>query len=521
MADESTPSSKPQSSIKRFRIGINVIVQITLLFAIVALINWLSCQKHAQWDRSATKRYSLGQQTVQVLENIPDDLYLTMAFGRASDVYPYTQRIIGLYEKAAQGKLKVRWVDPLRDPAAIAELRNQDPKLIFEQNKILISKSEKLSGSNTESSEVSAYEMVTEKEMFQRGENVMFRDGSPRPGKVIEYRLEQALTSAIVAATEAKKEVVYIVANKGVPQPTADGRDAGMEIRNQAAMRQNLTVKALNLSENAPIPEDASAVILLAPRAEFSGAELKRLFKDYWEERKGGLILLIDPLYQRQIQNLLGYLEKNYGVRVENDRILAMRSRGGRNVKVTEVESVFLPNSPITEPLFGRSVTLPGQTSSININIAGQTDDPMSPNTADKRILFRAHNDFWKEREYMSESPIADLRETMAVNVAVSIEKGAGINQDLRLNSSRMVVVGNGNFMDPVPTQESVEFLLNSVNWATDREELVAGIASQAAGNFRVEVGERPFKQLERMTLRIVPGLTFLIGLVVAFFRRR
>ena len=63
--------------------------------------------------------------------------------------------------------------------------------------------------------------------------------------------------------------------------------------------------------------------------------------------------------------------------------------------------------------------------------------------------------------------------------------------------------------------------MLNSINWATDREELVVGIGSQGAGDFRVEVGERPFKKLERMSLRYVPGLAFLIGLVVAFFRRR
>ena len=521
MADDpDSASTKPKSSIKRFRIGLNVLVQITLAVVIVSLVNWLSCQKYAQWDRSASKRYSLGPQTEQVLSNLSEDIYLTMAFGRGSDVYPYTQRIIGLYEEAANGRLKVRWVDPLRDPSAIAELRNQDPKLIFEQNKILISKSEKLNGANGDGKEVSTYEMVTEKDMFRRGETVMFRNGNPRPGKILEYRLESALTSAIVAATEEKKEVAYIVASKGFPQST-DGRDAAMEIRDVAGMRQNLLVKPFRLTPNTTVPDDASVVILLAPSVDFTGAELKQLFRDYWEERKGGLILLIDPLKYKALPNLLGYVEKNYGVRVEDDRILAMRARGGRTLKVSEVESVFMPGSPITDPLFGRATTLSGQTSSININVAGVAGGPISAGSADKKPLLIAYNDFWKEKDYQNPSPVADPRETMDVNVAVSIERGAGINQDLRLNSSRMVVVGNGNLMDPAPTQEAVEFMLNSINWTTDREELVAGIGSQAAGDFRVEVGERPFKKLERMALRYIPGLAFLIGLIVAFFRRR
>lgn len=527
MADDPvSPPGKSKSSIKRIRIGLNVLMQIAFAVAIVSVVNWLSCQKYAQWDRSASKRYSLGPQTTQVLENLSEDLYLTMAFGRGSDIYPYTQRIIDLYEQEAHGRLKVRWVDPLRDPAAIAELRNQDPKLIFEQNKILISKSEKLNGTNADGKEVSSYEMVTEKEMFQRGETVAFRSGSPRPGKILQYRLESALTSALVAATEEKNEVAYIVASKGFPQgvknpSTGKIIDAGMIIRDKAAMRQNLLVKPLSITPNTTIPEDASVVILLAPTVDFTGAELKQLFRDYWEERKGGIILMIDPLQHRALPNLLGYLDENYGVRFENDRILAMRARGGRTIKVSEVECVYMPGSPITEPLFGRATTLPGQSSSININISGGADSTIAPKAADKKPLIIAYNDFWKEKDYRNLNPVADPRETMDVNVAVSVERGAGINQDLRLNSSRMVLIGNGSFMDLTPTQESEEFMFNSINWTTDREELVVGIGAHAAGDFRVEVGERPFKKLELMSLRYVPGLAFLIGLIVAFFRRR
>ncbi|MGY8688174.1 MAG: hypothetical protein ACKVHP_10625, partial [Verrucomicrobiales bacterium] len=88
--------------------------------------------------------------------------------------------------------------------------------------------------------------------------------------------------------------------------------------------------------------------------------------------------------------------------------------------------------------------------------------------------------------------------------------------------SSRMVVVGNGNLIDPdLKSGESIEFILNSINWASDREELVAGIDVQQVGNYRINVGDRPYKKLEWMALRILPVLVFLIGLVVAFLRRR
>ena len=516
-ADPASPSSKPKASIKRVRIGVNVILQIALVLTIVLIVNWLSCQHHKQWDRSPSKRYSLGQQTQQVLDNLSEDLYLTVAFGRGSDVYPYTQRMIGLYEKAAKGRLKVTWVDPLRDPAAIEELRLQDPKLIFEQNKILISKAEKL---NADGETSGSYEVVTEKDMFQRGENTMFRDRSARRGRVIEYRLERALTSGIAAATQETKQAVYIVTSKGNAN-RINNQDAGNVVQ-AAASRQNLEVKPFMLTPETDVPDDAGVVMLISPSIDFTGAELQKLFADYWEKRRGGLILLYNPLHHDALPNLRTFIEKNYGVRLEDDRVLGMRTRGGRNIKTYEVPSLFMADSPITEPLANRPTTLPGRSCSVNTRIIGKADDPAAPKPADKKSLLLAFDDFWKEKDYNSPNPVADARETTDVYMAASVELGAGINQDLRLNSSRMVVVGNGNLLDPPqPTLEAVEFVLNCINWATDREELVTGIDVQTAGKFQVEVGERPFDRLERMTLRIVPGLAFLIGLVVAFFRRR
>ena len=116
---------------------------------------------------------------------------------------------------------------------------------------------------------------------------------------------------------------------------------------------------------------------------------------------------------------------------------------------------------------------------------------------------------------------VQDVREDLDLHLAVSIEKGAGTNPNLRLNSSRMVVVGNGNLIDPDKRVfENIEFILNSINWASDRDELVAGIATKSRGNFRVVVAERPFGKLEWMT-RILPLSVFFLGIVVAFLRRR
>ena len=518
MADD---TSKAKHSIKRFRIGLNVLIQVILLVVIVGVINMLSCRKYVQWDYTPSKRYSLGQQTQKILSNLSEDLYLTVAFSRSSDVFHYTQRMIGLYQKEAKGKLKIRWIDPLRDPSAVAELMNQDAKLAFDQNKILINKTEKLEITGEQGLEVAPYQVVTEKDMFSRADNMMFRDGKSKRGNVTEYRLERALTSAILAATQDRKQIAYIITGKGQMRKVAE-RSAGDLLWMEGGLRQNLTVAPLLFTPNTAVPDDASVVMIISPSKDFTGAELNKIFREYWEERKGGLIILFDPLHYDKLPNLRGYLENYYGVRLENDRVLSIKNQGGRNLKIYEAPGWFMEGSPITETLLERPLILPMQSSSISTNIEEASEDRLAPSPTDKKTLMIAYDGFWKEKDYKSPNPVADPREMDEVNLAVSVEKGEGTNQDLRLNSSRMVVVGNGNLVDPdLRSSESVEFILNSINWASDREELVAGIDVQQAGNYRVNVGDRPYAKLEWMALRILPVLAFLIGLVVAFFRRR
>jgi|MDTC01.2.fsa_nt_gb hypothetical protein len=512
------------SSIKRFRIGFNVILQAVLMLALVGVINMIGCKRYAQWDRTPTKQYSLSDQTVNILQALQDDVHITMAFNRESDVYNYTTRMLELFEQSSGGKLKLRRIDPARDPSAILELQNQDPKLYFEQSKILVGKYAKLLIDNPDKpgeQMVAPYQIVTDQDMFQRAESEMLGEGRIKRGRVVEYRLENALTSAILSATQERKQVAYIVTNKGGLRESEPGVNAGSLLMLYGGSRQNLEVTPYALHPNQAIPKDASVVMLIAPKQDLSDEELEVLFKDYWEGENGGLIILFDPKHYDVIPRLRKYLENNYGIGLNDDRVLTMKSEGGRNRPVYEVTTTFMPGSPITEPLEGRTTVLPFQSSSINTKLTETGDLFSTRDLSPPKPLMFAYGGFWKENDYRKDVMVQDVREDLDLHLAVSIEKGAGTNPNLRLNSSRMVVVGNGNLIDPDKRVfENIEFILNSINWASDRDELVAGIATKSRGNFRVVVGERPFGKLEWMT-RILPLSVFFLGIVVAFLRRR
>ena len=300
MPEPSTPQEDEvpiaTSSIKRFRIGFNVILQAVLMLALVGVINMIGCKHYARWDRTPSKQYSLSEQTISILEALQEEVHVTMAFNRESDTYNYTTRMLELYEQHGGSKVNVLRIDPERDPSAILELQNQDPKLYFEQSKLLVSKHDKLLIDDPEKpgkQMVAPYQIVTDQDMFQRAESEMLGEGRIKRGQVVEYRLENALTSAILSATQERKQTAYVVTNiSGMREPEA-GRNAGSVLMLYGGGRQNLTVVPYALNPNQPIPKDASVVMLIAPKQDMNGAELKRLFEDYWEGENGGLIMIV------------------------------------------------------------------------------------------------------------------------------------------------------------------------------------------------------------------------------------
>lgn len=505
-------ADKATTSIRRFRIGLNVAVQIVLGLFILGAVNFLSCRHYVQWDRTPTKSYTLSEQTRNILDSLTKEVELTVLFRRDADVFGYTKRVLELYKEAGKGKLHYRLVDPERDPAAISELRNENSKLLFDDKMILVD------------AEGGVQQVLKDEDMFDREPSTFLDESTAVRGRVVKYRLESALSSAILAAAEARQQVVYVVVDKGgfrrVETPNVKGDAFG--VLQTLGGERSMVVKPLYLSSQEPIPGDASAVVLMAPKQELTGRELKKLFQDYWQRLNGGVVILSEPAYLSEQTNLARYLKTYYGIVLEDDRFLTVKSEGGQNMKLFETVVTFSPESPVTRDLRDRTTVLPRETHSISL--LQSSDDPLLPRDLHHRPLMFAGVDFWKEKDYRDESVLLEpeKKEDLDPFVAVSLERGAGMNQELRLDSSRMVVVGNGGLVDPdAMTRESVGFILSSLNWVSDRDHLVGGIQAKAVERFRVRVADSEYAKLEWLSVRILPGSVFLLGCFIAFMRRR
>jgi hypothetical protein len=106
------------------------------------------------------------------------------------------------------------------------------------------------------------------------------------------------------------------------------------------------------------------------------------------------------------------------------------------------------------------------------------------------------------------------------VYIAASVERGAVNDERLRVDSSRMVVVGNASMLDPM-TRLGVhqDFVSASLNWMMNRERLI-GPTPKRKQFFRIQLTEEQRKHIFWVTAIIMPGAVLGMGLLVWSHRR-
>ena len=87
---------------------------------------------------------------------------------------------------------------------------------------------------------------------------------------------------------------------------------------------------------------------------------------------------------------------------------------------------------------------------------------------------------------------------------------------------SRSIILGNADFLRNESLSESppdIDFILMSINWLADREQLVA-IAPKAPRAFTLNLSDRQMNQIVLLIVVGIPMLIALLGASVAALRR-
>ncbi len=511
MATSSTPEAAPKVvKIQRFQIGVNVILQTAVLFAIVVMLNYMSFRHFKRWDYSRSQKFELTSQTRNLLKNLKKPVKAVIFFSSAAEIAPDVNGLLREYEFASDKKFRTEIVDPYRNFTRAQELQT---KYKFGANENIL-----ILDIEGKSKFVNAADMAE----FEMPDQLSMMAGQTQP-RLKAFKGEQAITSALLELVENKPNKVYFLAGHGEPALTAEE----MKVFNESVKRQNIQVAPLNLLNVDAIPEDARSLVICGPKYDFSELEMK-LLNDFWE-KNGRVLLLLNPFAQTPRIN--GWLSLQ-GVLAREDRVI----RTGTFLRMDDAGKPQLATGTISDPTF---IVLDSKTKitkdlvGVSKKLLGATqsliaDTNPAPNKPKMIPLIQSGEGFWGETDLgggddkqVFFDPKKDHMGPLTLGAAV--EKGGVEDQRVKMDSSRLIVFGNAELLGNNAYRQtegiSADLTVNSLNWLLDREDLI-GIAPKEKKTVTLSLNEQQLRDIALGVMVIIPGLVAIFGMFSWLQRR-
>jgi hypothetical protein len=497
MANNSEAKPKKAPRINRFAIGLNVLIQLVAVFFILACVNYYGFKHFKRWDFSRDQKYALSEETSQVLAGLqkPVKIYVISSPDprlQGGEIIPEVDELLKEYQYVARGNLEVEKIDMLRDLGRTRSLMSQYK--FGDENVVIVDYGGRSKILNIP--DLAQYD--------DSGEM------SGQPPKLIAFNGEQALTSAILDVTEDKQNKVYLIAGKGGPELTSDELSALKTYLD----RQNLISAPLTLMNAPSVPDDAKVVMLIGAKYDLTDRELK-LLNDYWD-KQGRLFIALDP--SGNTPKLDGFL-RGLGISPQDDRVLRTMPMGPMTAVVRDVEASFSDTSPVTKKLAGVDTIFAGQTQSLAVSTL--PDVHTEP-------LATAAEGYWGETRYQnfestngSYDPKVDF--AAPLSIAVSAEKGALQDASVNVDTSRLIVTGNADFISTEALTQApanLDFALDGINWLLNRTQLI-GITPKAEEQFTLNLTDQQMQRMELLVLVVMPVVVAMLGAFVWAQRRR
>lgn len=272
-------------TMKTTKHGMNMGAMIISVITMLAAINFVSIRHYKTFDFSLNQQAALSDQSVRVLQSLDSDLKVTFFYKEGVEEAQQNRKMFQTLIKKYQDistKISLDFVDV-----------NKRPDL-------------------------------AEQYGVNKGGGIVFVEYKGRRNR-IEKVEEQEITGAIVKATREKDKIVYFVTGHG-EGGFEDSRDPSGHSQLKSLLEGNrYVVRPLSLVTVPTIPSDADAVLVVAPRQQFTEIEVKALEK-YMQEG-GNLLLALDPNADHGLHQFLGTI----GVKLANNYVITvMQTAFGR-----------------------------------------------------------------------------------------------------------------------------------------------------------------------------------------------
>jgi hypothetical protein len=474
---------------RRLATGVNAVLVGLFVVAITALVVDLAGRYHSRVDLSVDGVATLDRDTLDALAEV--------------DANDGTVEVIATshQRRQADNRFKDRRIQDL-----LRELKDNSRNLrttfIDLDRERQLAESLQISSYGTLAVRTAEHRVdFKTREVFRRN-GPPDRDGNPD----LEFRGEGLVARGIQQVLSGQARKIYVLQGHGEPS-RSDPSPEGVGRLSEVMDRQGWDVRDLDLLRDrdqagAPeIPDDADAVLIIAPRTSLDPSEEAALRE--FLHRGGGIGVWLEPgLPVPEIVGTLG-IGIPEGVAYDRPSLVPYDDwwlpQYGRHSIVEELSEDEI------KTVFGRGVA-----------IRFEKRVGVEPS-----LLLRSSNRGWLER--VAERPPADLDPgvddpgPVDVAIAMNVEPASGVVGQ----SARMVVVGDSTLVsnELMDRLGNPTFAVNTVRWLVRDDERMT-LVGQPGRQRRIQASPEALSTIGWLVIGVWPMLVVLLGGIVWWTRR-
>ena len=390
---------------RRLLRGVNSLAAVLSIAVLLVVVNAVAALQQVRWDLSETQAFTLAPQTVELLEQLDQDVMIYAFIKRDTDTERSGPPLLEAY-RVKTPRLEYRIIDPDQHPAEAKEFG------------------------------ITQYD------------HIIVKTASGRQSRGTGVN-EVEITGALLRALRKQGQAVYFLEGHGEHGINESLRPGYSELR-AILEREGYMPKAIRMLNGEAVPADAAVLVIAGPKQSLLPAEQDSVRQ--FLQRGGRLALLADPQINTGLEALLG----EWGMTLGEGVVVDQGSRTFGGSFTLPLVTIYTVHEIVREL---RLPTLFPEARPIQVDVKNKTYAGMA--------LAQTSNQSWAELNPAASPPTFDEHREQKGPFALAVaSQPRDAVQDLK-GSPRMIVIGDSDFLSNLYVNFSGnrDIFLNMLNW--------------------------------------------------------
>jgi ABC-type uncharacterized transport system involved in gliding motility auxiliary subunit len=464
-------SARSEASKRSTRLGLNAGASIIFIAAILIFLQTFSSRYNARFDMTSNRRFSLAQQTSNILSGLDREIRFSCFFKETTTGKKELEDLLKEYRNS-NNLIIFEFIDPDKDPVAARRYEIQSYGTIVVESGGL---QEKIFGIS-----------------------------------------EDEITNTILKVTRTDRKKICFVTGHG-EKSIEDTDPEGINKLKEAILAENYEVEELFTLREEEIPDDCEILVVAAAEKDLFPSERATITR-YLSE--GGTVLaLLEPILD--LPELYGLINR-YGIEIGNNVVIDRFGRVLAGNFLTPVVNQY-GDHPITKGFAhasffpqARSIGAIGEPAGgAEVEIIASTGESAYAETNIDAILDEGKTQYEGEQDLAGPVGLAAVATLPVDTTALQGSKRRGAK-------SRVVVFGDSDFASNsyFDLGGNKDLIMNTIGWLAEEDDLIA-IRPKDSLSQPVMLTARQGRIAFWLPIVFIPAAAGAIGIVVAVRKKR